>query len=461
MLTLQEQGARLCDGITRRDWLRVGGLGLYGLTTGALLRSRAQAAPAAPARTKSAIVLFLLGGPPQQETWDTKPLAPVEVRGDLKPIPSRVPGMPVGELMPRTARLTDRICVLRAVRTGDNAHTSSGYYMSTGVPHQPMNVENAKAGSPNDWPHLGALVRHLSVGRRGLPAAIMLPEIARNDSTPRWPGQDAGWLGRAVDPWLLTCNPADAKFSVPELSLPADVSSGRLEKRMSLLEKVNRQLDGIEKSPAVSRFDIHNQQAVDLLCARQARRAFELNEEPPSVRDRYGRNRFGQSLLLARRLIEANVPLVQVNWPRATVKGIEHWDTHQKNTEKLKKLMPIADQAYSALLEDLIDRGLIDDTMVMWTAEFGRTPKINGAGGRDHWGRVFSVALAGGGVKGGHIHGASDAVAGEPKDGVVKPEDLAATLFHCLGHAADTEFHDALNRPLPLTRGSVLHSILA
>ncbi|MGE3807910.1 MAG: DUF1501 domain-containing protein [Gemmataceae bacterium] len=458
MLTLQENGTRLCDGLTRRDWLRVGGLGLYGLTTASLLQARGAAS--SPTKKKSCIVIFLLGGPAQHETWDTKPNAPAEVRGDLKPIASRVPGMLVGELMPRIAKLTDKISVLRAVRTGDNAHTSSGYYMCTGVPHRPQNVENALPGAPNDWPNMGAVVRHLH-REPGLPAAIMLPEIARNDGTPKWPGQDAGWLGRAHDPWLLTCNPADAQFSVPELRLPAEVPAERLEGRVRLVEQINRRLDQLEKSPAIGRFGVHRQQAVDLLCARKSRRAFELGDEPPSVRDRYGRNRFGQSMLLARRLVEAGVPLVQINWPRDTVPGLQHWDTHSKNTEGLKKLLPVADLAYTALLEDLIDRGLLDDTLVVWTSEFGRTPKINGGGGRDHWGRVFSVALAGGGVKGGHVHGASDAVAGEPQDGIVKPEDLAATLFHCLGHQPDTEIHDSLDRPIPISRGSVIQPILA
>ncbi len=223
MLTLQDHGSRLCDGWTRREWLRVGGLGLFGLSLPRLLQARQTThnlgdtsdPERAFGKAKSCIVLFFLGGPPQHETWDPKPEAPAEIRGDLRPIPTSVPGIHVGELMPRTARLMDKICALRAMTTSDNAHSSSGYAMVTGQPHAPRGVENAKPGAPNDWPCLGAVVRRLRGDRGGLPAAVTLPERLANDGNLTWPGQDAGWLGRTADPWLLNCEPAAANSTFP------------------------------------------------------------------------------------------------------------------------------------------------------------------------------------------------------------------------------------------------------
>jgi hypothetical protein len=464
MLRIDDRGTSLCDGLTRREWLRIGGLGMGGLTLPTLLRARlAQAATLPPTRgrARSCIVLFFLGGPPQHETWDPKPLAPAEIRGPLNPIASAIPGVHVGELMPRTAGQLDKICVLRAVTTNDNAHSASGYYMTTGVPHQPMNAENARVGAPNDWPCLGALVRRVLPGDGRLPAAITLPEQSANDGNLTWPGQDAGFLGRAADPWLLTCTPEAADFQVPGLGLPPDISGGRFEGRTSLLERVDRGLDGLANSAELGLFDAQQRQALELIAGSQARRAFNLREEPARLRDRYGRTRFGQSCLLARRLVEAGVPLVRVNWTRvAGALNNGHWDTHSRNADALRQLMPIMDQTYSALLEDLAQRGLLDETLVVWMAEFGRTPRLNGAAGRDHWGSVFSVALAGGGIRGGMVHGASDSIAAYPRDGRVLPQDLLATIFHCLGIRSETEYRDAQGRPLPLTRGEVVRQIL-
>lgn len=458
MLAIHDRGVSLCDGLTRRDWLRVGGLGMFGLSLPQLLQARAQVAER---RTKSCIVLFFLGGPPQHETWDPKPDAPAEIKGDLKPIASATPGLHVGELMPKTARLTEKISVLRAVCTNDSAHSSSGYYMTTGYPHQPVGVENAKPGAPNDWPSLGAVVRRLHKGNGSLPSAITLPEQSANDGNLTWPGQDAGFLGRAADPWLLHCDPSAANFEIPGLSLPADVPPLRFDDRRALLEQVNGHIDKVQRAANLGVYGSQSQQAFDLLASPAARRAFDINQESPKMRDRYGRSKFGQSVLLARRLVEAGVPLIRVNWTRvAGALNNGHWDTHGKNTDAMKQLMPLMDQTYSALLEDLGDRGLLDDTLVVWTGEFGRTPKLNGGGGRDHWGNVFSVALAGGGVRGGVVHGASDRIGGYPKDGRVLPQDLTATIFHSLGIAPDSEIHDNLGRPLAITRGEPIRQIL-
>jgi hypothetical protein len=467
MLTIHDQGYRLCDSLTRREWLRVGSLGLFGLSLPALLEARrahasSPAADRAFGKAKACIILFLFGGPPQHETWDPKPDAPPEIRGDLRPIASSLPGLWVGELMPRVARQAQRVCVLRAVSSNDNAHSSSGYWMLTGYPHQPTNSENSKPGPPNDWPCLGAVVKRLRGGKGHLPAAVTLPEHIWNTGNLTWPGQDAGWLGRAADPWLLTCDPSAANFQVPALGLPAEVPPLRFRGRQSLLAQVNRHLDAVDQSGSVARFNAQSRQAFDLLRSPRARQAFALDREPPALRDRYGRSRFGQSVLLARRLVEAGVSLVQVNWTRTAADTNDNpvWDTHTKNAERLKTaLMPPMDQAYSALLQDLADRGLLEETLVVWMGEFGRTPKINPRGGRDHWGHVFSVALAGGGVRGGQVYGASDRIGGHPKEGRVQPHDFAATIFHCLGYRPETELHDALGRPVVISKGEVVRQV--
>ncbi len=469
MFSLYDTGTKLCDGLTRREWLRVGGLGALGLSLPSSLQAREErrAGGATPpvsiansfGKAKSCILLFYLGGPPQHETWDPKDDAPVEVRGEFHSIASNVPGIRVGELMPRTAKLLNRICVLRAMSTDDNAHSSSGYWMLTGVPHQPMNSENAKPGAPNDWPCTAAIVHQLRRGKNGLPPAIVLPEPIWNTGMLYWPGQDGGFLGRTADPWLIRCDPSSPGFHIPGLSLSAELSSQRLSSRLSLLEQVNRGLDAVDRSEALARFDQRSQQAFDLLRAGKARRAFNLDREPASLRDRYGRNRWGQSVLLARRLVEAGVSLVQVNWMRmpGDTDDSPAWDTHNKNAQRLKNnLMPPMDLAYSALLEDLDTRGLLDETLVVWMGEFGRSPKINGGGGRDHWGRVFSVALAGGGIRGGQVIGSSDKIGALPRDGRVQPQDLTATTFHLLGHSPNTEMRDTLGRPLVISRGEVI-----
>jgi hypothetical protein len=467
MLSVHGSGVRLCDGLTRREILRVGGLGALGLTFPDLLRNRqaAQASPAAPrqGRAKACIILFLMGGPPQHSTWDPKPDAPAEVRGEFKPIATAVPGLQVCELMPHIARRTDRICVLRAVSSNDNAHSSSGYFMMTGVPHQPMNFENANPGAPNDHPHIGAVVRRLRGDRDGMPAAVRLPMKIFNTNGSVWPGQDAGFLGRSCDPWLFTCEPASPQFRIPAFTLPADVSPVRLEGRRSLLHQIDRRLDAVDRSGMMGQFDRQSQQAFDLLRSARSRQAFRLDREPEKVRSRYGRGQFGQSVLLARRLVEAGVALVQVNWYRGADEPEANpcWDSHTDEANRLKKvLVPPWDLAYSALLEDLAARGLLDETLVVCMAEFGRSPKINKAGGRDHWGYVYSASLAGGGIRGGQVYGASDQLGGHPRDGRVEPHDLTATIFHCLGYRPETEIHDTLGRPFAISRGQVIHQIL-
>ncbi len=463
MLTVRASGARLCDGLTRRDVLHVGGLGLLGLSLPQLQRARAEAAPGATAgRARSCILLFLMGGPPQHSTWDPKPDAPAEIRGEFPPAATSVPGLQISELLPRLARQADKLCILRAVSTGDNAHSSSGYYMLTGQPHQPQNVENANPGAPNNWPTLGAVVQRLRRGPGALPAAVRLPQRIFNTDGSVWPGQDAGFLGRAADPWLLRCEPASPNYRIPEFSLSADVPLSRLEGRGGLLRSIDRRFAAAERSGALLHYDRQTQQAFGLLHSDRSRHAFDLGREPARVRERYGRGQFGQSVLLARRLVEAGVSLVQVNWFRGPDEPQDNpcWDSHTNEAARLRTVLaPPTDQAFSALLEDLEQRGLLGETLVVCLAEFGRTPRLNGRAGRDHWGSVFSLALAGGGVRGGQVYGASDRIGAQPRDGRVQPQDLTATILHCLGHRPDTEIHDSLGRPLAVSRGQVIRQV--
>ncbi len=469
MLRLMGAPRQLCDGLTRREILRAGGLGACGLSLPALLGCRrvlaaGGGAPETRATAKSCIVLFLMGGPPQHSTWDPKPDAPPEVRGEFGATATVAPGMHISGLLPQTALVADRLALLRAVSSGDNAHSSSGYYMLTGQPHAPMNSENANPGFPNDYPQIGAVIRKLTPARGSLPAAVRLPHKIFNTDGSVWPGQDAGFLGRAVDPWLLNCRPADADFRIRELLLDADVTDGRLAARRSLLEQVNQRLDLAERAGVNGHYGRLTEQAFDLLSSPRARRAFQLDGESDALRERYGRTQFGQSVLLGRRLIEAGVTLVQVNWYRGPDEPSDApcWDSHAREAQRLKTVLgPPLDQAFSALIEDLTQRGMLDETLVVCMAEFGRSPRINGNGGRDHWGQVYSVALAGGGVKGGVVHGASDAIGAYPKDGRVAPQDLTATIYHCLGLNPQTEIHNTLGSPIPISRGERIRSILA
>ncbi|MBS0264844.1 MAG: DUF1501 domain-containing protein [Planctomycetes bacterium] len=470
MLRIWEGASRRDGSISRREWMRIGGAGLGGLS----LANVATATPTpgqgldaeagrAFGRAKSVIVIFLGGGPPQHETWDPKPEAPAEIRGGFGTIQTRTPGLSIGELMPLTANLTDRIAVLRAMVTNDNSHSSSGYQMMTGVPHIPLSAENAVSKAPNLSPHWGAVAKYVRQdAAAALPPAITLPNRIANVGEIVWPGQIGGVLGPKYDPWLLTCDPSKPDFTVPDIAFPAELPPLRFQNRRSLLEQVERHLNQIQDSPAVAAFNRQSQQAYGLLSGSKARQAFDLSQESDATRDRYGRTRWAQSLLLARRLVEAGVSLVQINW--CNVEGEPNagsWDTHERHNDLLKRfLMPWMDRAYSSLLVDLSERGLLDETLVCWVGEFGHTPRFNGNAGRDHWGHCFSVALAGGGIRGGVVHGKSDGQAAFPVAGQVEPRDLLATMFHCLGHSPDTELHDTEGRPLPLSRGRVIQEIL-
>ncbi|MBM4077993.1 MAG: DUF1501 domain-containing protein, partial [Planctomycetes bacterium] len=331
MLTITDHSSRLCDGVSRRVILRAGTVGLL---SGGWIPKAVQATleTKRPRAAKSCIVLFLMGGPPQHSTWDLKPDAPAEIRGEIGPIETNVSGLQVGELMPNTARLMDRIAVVRSVSTDDNAHSSSGYFMLTGVPHLPLNVENANPGAPNNWPTISSVVQHLHQGRRLLPPSIRLPHHIFNTDGSVWPGQDSGWLGHSADPWLLNCTPATPDFKIPHFELAADGQLGRLENRRTLLSQLEERIRDIDRSGGLGDFTQLQRQAFDVLQSKETRQACRVDLEPESVRDRYGRGQFGQSVLMARRLVEAGVSMVHVNWFRGTDEPMDApcWDSHAR-----------------------------------------------------------------------------------------------------------------------------------
>lgn len=468
MFSLLHQRQKLCDGLDRREWLRCGSIGLGSLTLSQLLHRSARASAEVVhgpkfGRAKSVIAVCLLGGPGQHETWDPKPQAPAEVKGPFSPIDTATPGLRVSELMPLTARHTDVCAVLRATVTDDNAHSSSGYQMLTGVPHIPMNIENATPKFPNRHPSFASIVRHQQPIINGLPSAIQLPQHIANDGDIHWPGQDAGWLGRPADPWLIECDTSIPDFKIPDLQLQNEVAGGRLERRRSLREQIDSHLAAVDGSERIGSYGRQFETAYGMLASPQARAAFDLSSEKAELRDRYGRGKFGQALLLSRRLVEAGVRLVQVNWSQ--LKGDApnggSWDTHGQHARSMKDfLMPVMDQGFSCLLDDLRTRGLLDETLVLWLGEFGRTPRFNGNGGRDHWGRCFSIAMAGGGINGGIVHGQSDGDAAYPMSDIVRPHDVTATMFHLLGIDPALELRDPLNRPIPISRGRVIDELI-
>lgn len=445
------------DGCTRREWLRAGGLSSLGLMLPDLLRQRAHAAPRRDAgsfgRARACIVVFLFGAPAHQDIWDLKPNAPREIRGEFQPIASSVPGIFLGEHVPGIARQAQHLALVRSVSHPDNTHTVAMHYMLTGVRHArpSTNPQN----QPGDFPTFGAVVQKLR-STRSIPAGSALPagislnapanQVSANNHI--FPGFFAGFLGSAHDPLFISQDPSRADFQ------PFPVAEGeaaqRLRLRRPLLAEVDRQQQALTRLAGVRSLDVHHARAFDLITSPATRRAFDLTTETAAVRHRYGSTAFGQGLLLARRLVEAGVPLVTVNWARDDA----FWDTHGNNFNLLKNnLLPPFDRGFSALLDDLHQRGLLEETLVVCLGEFGRTPRINNNAGRDHWAACNTVVFAGGGVRGGQVHGASDRLAAYPSTTPIAPEEIAATIYHALGIDPATLLHDPVGRPIPLCTG--------
>jgi hypothetical protein len=434
-------------------------LGMTGLGLPGLFRGRAAAGPvsaAAPApgfgRARSCILIFQWGGPSQLDTWDPKPDAPAEIRGEFATIATSVPGVHLSEHFPRLAAQAHRLAIIRSMSHDDFAHLSTAHRVLTG--HlAPRPYSDADGPSPGDWPHLGALVARCRPTPGALPSAVTMPWTVAHPAAPggKAPGQHGGWLGKGFDPFRVEGDPGAIGFQVAGLGLPEGLNAGRMRERRALLAVLRNAGDLPGAGPRA--WDGFQGRALDALASAEARGAFQVEREDPRVRDRYGRHIHGQCLLLARRLVEAGVGLVTVNWHDD---GRNFWDTHGDNFHSLKdRLMPPADQGFAALLDDLSARGLLDETLVVWAGEFGRHPRISKANaGREHWPRCYSAVLAGGGVRGGNIIGASDRWAAYPARDPVSPDDLGATILHALGIDPATEVRDPLGRPLRINAGT-------
>ena len=454
-------------GISRRELLQVGcstllGMGLPGLFAGRQ-RSVALGSPAAARpRSKSVILVFLGGAPSHIDTFDMKPEAPAEIRGEFRPIATRVPGIEFCEHMPKLAQVADRLAIVRTMTHGSPDHFVGTHMVLTGNNTLPPNVNPQGNLSRLDWPCYAAGVDVARPRSDGIPNGVTLPYPLIEQHLV-WPGQHAGFLGARHDPWLLHHDPQDPGFRVPELQLSQGIDNRRLEERRSLLAGINQQRVELVRLAETKGLSSQQHEAFHMLTSGQIARAFSIDQEPAAVRDRYGRHTFGQSLLLARRLIEAGVPIVQANMGVA-----QTWDTHRDNFLRLKnKLLPPLDAGVSALIEDLAQRGLLEETLVVVMGEFGRTPRVGAErkennillNGRDHWGGVFFAVFAGGGVRGGQAIGRSDDIGAYPVTRGYLPADLGATIYAALGVDLATEIHDPLGRPLRLNHGTIIEPL--
>lgn len=450
MIAIPGARNRVCAGPSRREWLRAGGLSMLGLTLPELLACQARAgAPSRGSfgRARSCIVVFLFGAPAHQDIWDLKPGARSEYRGEFRPIATSVPGIQLGEHVPLIARQTHQLALVRSVTHPDNTHTVAMHNMLTGVRHAQPNTN--PQNQPTDFPTFGAVVQYLHrVG--GLPAGISLNSPANQVSANNhiFPGFFAGFLGSAYDPLFIPHDPSKPDFR--PFSTVEGPAAQRFHERRSLLAEVDRQRGLLSEAAAVRNLDRHYEQAFSLVTSSAARQAFDLSRESDRLRERYGYTAFGQGLLLSRRLVECGVRLVTVNWARDDA----FWDTHANNFKLLKdSLLPPFDRGFSALIEDLSLRGLLDETLVVCLGEFGRTPKINAQAGRDHWAACNTVVFAGGGIRGGQVYGSSDRNAAFPAANAVTPADVAATIYHSLGIEIQLKLRDHQGRDVPLCTG--------
>jgi len=446
MLNLTGRGSITnCDGITRRDFLQAGTLSAIGLTLSKFAALQALGAAAKGKDDKSCIMIFNLGAPSQIDTWDMKPNAPAEIRGPFKPIRTNNPDMQISEIFPLHAKLADKFSLVRTCY-----HTAAAVH-DTG--HQMMQTGRLFTGGINT-PHAGCALEFLKGRRTELPAHVVLPEPMGPTGGNLPHGQDAGFLGKAYDPFVLNADPSKKDFKVPDLLPPSEIGEARLQRRRELRAVVDDAVKNFETSPSAQLMDANFESAYRLMTSVRAREAFDLSKEPTKVRERYGMTRFGQSCLLARRLVEAGVRFVTLN-TFITVFDEITWDIHGSkpftSIEGMRDIVaPMYDQGYSALLEDLFQRGMLDTTLVTCLAEFGRTPKVNPAGGRDHWPNCWTVNFAGGGVKGGRIVGKSDEIGGYPVERPVKPSEVVATIYHSLGLDLETHLPGPQARPFSL-----------
>jgi hypothetical protein len=447
-------------GLTRRELLQVGYSGLLGLGLPAILAGRGLAAKSDKAAAglapnpKQIVIIFLTGAPSHHDTFDMKPDAPAEVRGEFKPISTSVPGLHVCEHLPQLAARADKYATLRTLSHGDNNHLMSTHYVLTGE-LQPGGFFD-KIASRDDWPNYASASAYLRPRTDGIPSGVNLPTFLMSGAL-TWPGQHGGLLGPNYDPWQITGDPNKKDFRVGALTLADGLDVNRLGDRQALVSDLNRHQQRLADVAVAQRLTSEQALAFSILTSSKLSQAFQLDREKTSVRDRYGRNTTGQSLLLARRLVDVGVPVVQANIGR-----VQNWDSHSNIFPTLKdRLLPPLDQGVAALLDDLEDSGKLDETLVMMLGEFGRTPKINKKKGRDHWGPCFFGLFAGAGVRGGQVIGKSDKTGAYPVTKAYSPIDLGATVYHLLGIPSDAEVHDRFGRPVRLNRGEVIEPLFS
>jgi hypothetical protein len=473
MITLRGGSQWFCDGWRRREFLAFGTLAA--LRTAAELAGAGGAVCAAAGQAgkgarfgaaRRCVFLFLTGGPPQHDTWDPKPAAPAQIRGEFSPIATSVAGIEFSELFPKLAVRADKLRLVRSLSHADTVHTTAGYALLTGVTHPRANqVASATMikRSPDDRPQLGCMAYKARLEREPhLLPPIALPEIIRDANVNDFPGVDAGFLGKRYSPLLIEANPERTAFLEPPTALPVDVPVERLRGRMALREPLERQLRELDARRNAGELEGLYQQAFGLLQSPTIRQAFDLDHEPEAVRSAYGAHLFGKGTLLARRLLEAGASFVTVYWHYEGPDDSPVWDTHENNFRHMReRLAAPTDAAVSNLLGDLSDRGLLDDTLVICLGEFGRTPKINAKAGRDHWPHVQAALLAGAGIPGGTVYGASDPSGAYPAVSPISAEDFGTTMLHLLGVPDAYEIYDPAGRPHAASVGTVVPGLFS
>jgi hypothetical protein len=450
--------------VTRRRLLQIGGAGMLGLSLPRILRGE-ETHRSLKQRAKSVIFLFQWGGPSHIDMFDMKPEASDEIRGPLKSISTSVPGLAVCECLPELAQRMDKFTLVRSLTHSMKNHNSAGYYALTG--HAPPTDDQRLRDSPTLFPAYGSVVDRLAPAVESMPTFVSYPHVIRDGSIT--PGQGASFLGKAHDPLYFSDDPNSDSFGLPELSLPEGISLDRLYQRRHLQRLIDSQTRLLEISSEAGGLDKYYDKAISMLTSDRVRRAFQLTEEPDAVRESYGRTTYGQSCLLARRLVEAGVKFVTVYFSKSiggksTTSG--GWDTHGFDDTRMFPIVkdyhfPITETTLPTLIDDLEARGMLEQTLVVWMGEFGRTPKINKNASRDHWPQCYSALLAGGGVKNGFVYGASDAQAMYPSKDPVRPDDLAATVFHLLGIDPAREIYDRTDRPLAIANGEPVLDLIA
>ena len=446
MLRLQGRGSTTtCDGTTRRDFMQVGALGAIGLSLPQYLAAKEHGEVDRSKDERSCIMIFNLGAPSQLDTFDMKPDAAAEIRGPFKPISTRSSDFQISEILPKHAEIADKFSLVRSCHhTGAAVHDAGWQMLQTG---------RLFSGGVNT-PHAGAVLSYLRGRKTDLPAHVVLPERMGRGGGNLPNGQSGGFLGKAHDPFELSADPSQPNFKVPDLLPPSEITPARIDRRRKMRAIVDETLNNFESSENAALLDRNFEAAYRMITSPQAKDAFDLTKEKTSTRERYGMTRFGQCCLLARRLVESGVRFVTIN-TFLTVFDEITWDIHGSkpftSIEGMKNIVaPMYDQAYSALIEDLDERGMLDDTMVCNSAEFGRTPRVNPAGGRDHWPQCFTTYFAGGGVQGGRVVGRSDPIGAVPAERPVGPGDLVATIFHSLGLNLESHLPGPSGRPFPL-----------